>query len=125
MSGLVLGDGVGDVRVPGTGQLGVQDRPGDLQHASLGHPHQGVGHQPGAPVTLQAGGQQEKADWNVSNAALMETDLPGKRKDQGEYSGISYTFYPGCLLGEMVEDPSAVSLRPNSQPAELTLSSNS
>lgn len=60
MSGLLLADGVGDVRVPGAGQLGVQDCLGDLQHSSLGHPHQGIGHQLGAPGTLQAGGQQGK-----------------------------------------------------------------
>lgn len=45
---------------------------------------------------------------NVSNAVLMETDLQGERKDQGEHSGIFYAFHPGCLLEGMVVDPSAV-----------------
>lgn len=97
MSGLVLGDGVGDVRVPGTGQFGMQDCPGDLQHSSLGHPNQGIGHQPGAPVTLQAGGQQEKADWNVSNAVLRETDLQGKRVKERILEFLTHSTLVVCL----------------------------
>lgn len=73
MSGLLLGDGVGDVRVAGPGQLGVQDGAGDLQHASLGHPHQGIGHQPGAPGSLQAGDSGERL-----TATAMA--LPGEKR---------------------------------------------
>lgn len=97
MSGLVLGDGVGDVGVPGTGQLGMQDCLGDLQHASLGHPDQGIGHQPRAPVALQAGGQQEKADGNVSNAALMETDFQEKRIKESILEFLMHSVLVACL----------------------------
>lgn len=96
MSGLGLGDGVGDVGITGTRQLGMQDALGDLQHSPLGHPHHGIGHQPGALGALQARGQQEKVDWNVSNAALMETDFQGKRIKENVLEFLMHSTLAVC-----------------------------
>lgn len=56
VSWLVLDDVVGYLGVTGTGYLSVQNCLGDLQHASLGHPDQGICHQPRASVTLHVRG---------------------------------------------------------------------
>lgn len=55
MSWLVL-DVVGYLRVTSSRYLSVQNCLGDLQHASLGHPDQGICHQPRASVTLHVKG---------------------------------------------------------------------
>lgn len=86
MSGLLLSDGVGDVRVPGTGQLGVQDCPGDLQHSSLGHPHQGIAHQPGTPGTLQAGDSRERLI--ATSAMALPREKTGSRRVFWNFLGI-------------------------------------
>lgn len=60
MSWLVLDDVVGYLRVTGSRYLSVQNCLGDLQHASLGHPDQGICHQPRASVTLHVKGTVQR-----------------------------------------------------------------
>lgn len=59
MSWLVL-DVVGYLRVTGSRYLSVQNCLGDLQHASLGHPDQGICHQPRASVRLHVKGTVQR-----------------------------------------------------------------
>lgn len=59
MSWLVL-DVVGYLRVTGSRYLSVQNCLGDLQHASLGHPDQGICHQPRASVSLHVKGTVQR-----------------------------------------------------------------